>query len=443
LFESVKKFFSARPKNIPAPTAEQTNSDWFSRIGNRVSRRFRTYGLNTAKQKQLRQLSRNGIVRRGIERIKKGVLNLDYRIDAKGKVNAKQLEQIKLVINNILENPNIRHDYRSFWDMVLEDLIVLDAGVFNKVKGGNPMRPLFLYPVDGTTMEILEPYDFVNPDGDVYAQNASWLGQEKRFSTHEIAYLQMNHFTDTPYGLSPIEKLWRYLNYFLDALDNAADTASNDTPKFMISFEGVDINNTTLKAYREYMVNEIEGTSHIPIVGGKVNAVQIGAINSDSLFLEWQKFLLTLVAKCFDLPESFFITSDVNDRNTLDQQQQQVTQEAVKPYADLIEKAINEHILKELGYYNVTVQFVYEETATQKKEKSDRIGKEYTLGIITQRQALTELGYAIVENKYIDMTSKEATAAMNVDYPANNGGFKGQGDSANGWANKPTTNKTD
>lgn len=442
MFERVKKIFSSRPKNIPAPTAEQTSNTWWNKLGNRVSRRFRTYGLNSSKQKQLRNLSRSGIVRRGIERIKKGVLNLDYRIDAKGKVNAKQLEQIKLVINNILENPNIRHDYRSFWDMVLEDLIVLDAGVFNKVKGGNPMRPLFLYPVDGTTIEILEPYDFVNPDGDVYAQNASWLGQEKRFSTHEIAYLQMNHFTDTPYGLSPIEKLWRYLNYFLDALDNAADTASNDTPKFAMAIEGADTN--SLKALREYMVNEIEGTGHVPILGGKVSGVQIGAINSDSLFLEWQKFLLTLVAKCFDLPESFFITSDINDRNTLDQQMQQVTQEAVKPYAKLIEKAINEHILKELGIYNVEFRFVFEETATQKKEKSDRIGKEYTLGIITQRQALEELGYAIVENKYIDMTSKEATAAVNKDYAVNTGGgFHGQGDAVNGWSDKPTDNKTD
>jgi phage portal protein BeeE len=379
-----------------------------------LPRRYRTYGLNTNKQKQLRNLSRNGIVRRGIERIKKGVLSLTYEL--KSKDNSKITEQKKLIINTIIKNPNIVHDYKSFFDMILEDVLTFDAGVFNKVKGGNSNRPLFLYPIDGTTIDILQPYDYTNPDGDMYVQKIGLLN-ERTYSIREIAYLQINHFTDTPYGLSAVEKLYRYLNYFLDALDNAADIASIDTPKFMIALKGVEANK--LKEFREYMANEIEGSGHIPIVGGEVDSAQIGAINADSLFIEWQKFLLTLVAKCFDLPESFFISNDVNDRNTIEEVQQQVIIEAIKPYADLIEKAINLHIIQELGIYDIEFKFIYAETETQKKLKTDRVISMVSSDLLTLDEARVELGKEPLNSKYSKYTITEAKARINEAHQIN------------------------
>jgi HK97 family phage portal protein len=436
------KFFSARPKAIPAPTAETSAADTFSPLSKMLPRRYRTYGLNKNKQKQLRNLSRNGIVRRGIERIKRGVLSLDYQLTPIGKVSNKQMEQIKLRVDNVLQSPNIIHNYEAFFDMILEDLITLDAGVFNIVKGGNPMRPIFLYPVDATTIEILQPYDFTNPDGDRYVQRVAWQYNEKTFSTNDMAYLQINHFTDNCYGLSAVEKLWRYLNYFMDALDNAADIASADTPKFLIAIK--DAESGKLKEFRVYMQNEIEGTGHIPIVGGDVDSKQIGAISADSLFLEWQKFLLTLVAKCFDLPESFFISADVNDRNNLSEVEQQVLMEAIKPYAKVIERAINVHVLQAMGIYNVKFEFKFEQTETEKKAKEDRVGNKYLRGIITRNQALEELGYPKSDSKYADLDTFEAKAKLNKDYAVNTGGggFNGQGSSKDSYSDKPTVNKT-
>jgi phage portal protein BeeE len=419
-----QKIFSARPKSIPAPTAETSEADSWG-LNKLLPRRYRTYGLNKNKQRQLRQLSRNGIIRRGIERIKRGVKNLDYELEIQGKMSNKQQEQLRTAIDTVLQSPNIIHDYDAFIDMVLEDLIVLDAGVFNVVKGGNPMRPLFLYPVDSMTIEILQPYDFTNPNGDRYVQRASWAIDEKTFSTNDMAYLQINHFTDTPYGLSAVEKLWRYLNYFMDALDNASDIASADTPKFIVAIKEGD--DGKIRKFKEYMLNEIEGTGHIPVVGGEIDSKQIGAINSDSLFLEWQKFLLTLVAKCFDLPESFFITADVNDRNNLSEVEQQVLMEAVKPYAKVIQRAINVNVIQAMGIYNVKFKFKYDETETEKKTKEDRISNKYLRGVITQNQALAELGYPLSTSKYADLTITEAKARINKDFAVNTGGFNGQG----------------
>ena len=391
---------------------------------NRVlPRRFRTYGYNTQEQKALRQLSRNGIIRRGIEKIKKGVLNLDHELRPIGKVPQKKLQYQKAVIETIIGNPNLVHDYRSFFDMILEEVVVLDYGVINKVKGGNPMRPLFLYPIDGTTVEILQPYDYTNPDGDMYVQRKS-IAEERMYSQREMTHIQMNHFVDTPYGLSAVKKLYRYLNYFMDVLDNSADIASVDTAKFMVHFEGATPEE--LRKVREYMANEIEGTGRTPIVGGgKLTSVQTGSINSDGLLLDYHKFLLTLCAKCFDMPESYFITSDVNDRNTIDEVEQKVLLEAIKPYADLIERFINVHVLQELGIFDMEFKFIYAESDAQKQARIDRVKSQVALDIITLDEGRVELGKQPLNTKYSKCTISQAKAMINEDFGIN--GFDGVG----------------
>ena len=417
----IQKLFGGRKSNTPAPTAEQTEVSLMNRV---LPRRFRTYGYNTQKQKSLRQLSRNGIVRRGIEKIKKGVLNLDYELKPIGKVPQKKLQYQQAIIKTILDNPNIVHDYGAFFDMILEETIVLDFGVINKVKGGNPMRPLFLYPIDGTTVEILQPYDYTNPDGDMYVQRKS-IAEERMYSQREMTHIQMNHFVDTPYGLSAVEKLYRYLNYFMDCLDNSADIASIDSAKFYLHFEGA--NPDDLRKIREYMSNEIEGTGRVPIFGGsgKASSGQMGAINSDSLFIDYQKFLLTLVAKCFDLPESYFITSDVNDRNTIEEVEQKVMLEAIKPYAQAIERFINVHVLQELGIFDMEFKFVYSETDAQKQARVDRVKSQVALDIITLDEARVELGKQPLNTKYSKVTVSQAKAMINEDFGIN--GFNGVG----------------
>lgn len=422
ILRNLAKYFSSRPKSIPEPTAdavgENTSSPW-TRINKTVSRRFRTYGIQQNKQKQLRNLSRNGIVRRGVERIKRGVLNLEYQLEPVGskKISNRQMEQYRTLVDAVLQQPNLVHDYQAFWDMVLEDIIVLDAGTFNKVKSANRLHPLYLYPVDATTIDILQPYDFTNHNGSRYVQHASWSLDDKEFTTDDLAYLQLNHFTDNPYGLSPIEKLWRYLNYFMDALDNAADIASADTPKFIISIK--DAEEGKIKQFREYMQNEIEGSGHVPVIGGECNSAQIGAINADSLFIEWQKFLLTLVAKCFDLPESFFISADVNDRNNLSEVQQQVLQEAIKPYARLLERAINLHVLQTMGVTGVQFKFIFEESLADKKSRTGLVLDMVKSDLITLDEARVKLGEPMLNTKYSQVTITEAKALINEDHGIN------------------------
>ncbi len=415
------RLFSKRKQgDIPEPTTQQNQSSLLSRL---APRRFRTYSYSM-KQKQLRSLSRDGIIRRGIEKIKRGILTLDFELVPVDGATKTYFKRNKETVANVLSNPNIIHDYHDFFDMILEDLIVLDAGVFNKCLGGNPLRPIFLYPVDSTTIGKLEPFDYTNPDGYVYEQTEG-LTMGRKFTTKDIAYLQMNHFTDTPYGLSSVEKVWRYLNYFMDALDNAADIASNDIPKYLINVVNGEENK--VKDLRSYISDVIQGTGNVPVVGGDVRGVQVGAINSDSLFLEWQKFLLTLTAKCFDLPESFFIASEINDRNTISETEQQILINAIKPYANVLERAINKDIIQAMGVTNVKFQFKYQQTDEQRKLNEERVIKKYESGLCTENEGRAELGHEISTSKYSDLNIFESKAQMNKDYYVQSGGFNGQG----------------
>lgn len=423
-FNWLKRIFAGRQQNTPGPNAETSQLSYYNKL---IPRRYRTYSLDVGKQKQLRALSRVGIVRRGIDVIKDGVLSLPYTLEPVGKVPTKQLELNKSIIKNVLNRPNLVHDYRAFFGMVLDDLITLDAGVWNQRKGGNPLRPLFLYAVDAITMEKLQPYDFTNPDGDMYLQRTPGIAQDKTFSPHDIKWLQKNHFTDNPYGLSPLEVMYRYLSYLMDAIDNAADIASVDTIKFVLALEAAE--STKLKEAQEY-IESVQGTGGIPLFGGKINSAQVGAINSDSLYIEWQKFLLTLCAKCLNLPESCLVTNDVNDRNNISEVRQQIIMEAIKPYADILELAINQQIIEAMGITNIVFKFVYEETEAQKKAKTDRINSMVTTEQITINEAREMQGISTkLPTEYGDYTLSEAKARINEKRQANSGGFNGSGDS--------------
>lgn len=423
MLNKVKQWFS-RPKNVPQPSADQTALTPYQKM---MPRKYQNRNHNLSKGKVLRNMASNGMIRIAIEHIKKGIKNLDYNIVNADPSDKKKYLRERQIIKNILEQPNIIQDFDALIDMILEDILVLDAGVVNKCKSGNPMKPLYLYPVDGTTISILEPFDYTNPNGLRYEQATNYI-EKKWFTSADLGYIQMNYFTFMPYGCSPVEKIFKYFQFFIDSNDTANDVASSDTSKFLLNL-GKDVGSDKMLEFRKYMSEEISGTGAIPVVAGDgVSSCQIGAINSDSLFIEWQKFLLILTAKGFSLPEKVLIGQPTNDKNTTSEETEYILQNAIKPYANLIAKMINNHVLDVLGYSFLRFEYNYAETEAQKKAKSDRINNEYVNGIITQNQALKELGYEPSKSPYADLCSTEAKAKINMDFPAQSGGFNGQGD---------------
>ena len=305
--------------------------------------------------------------------------------------------------------------------------MTLDAGAFEKTFGNDPARPLFLYPTDGSTIQFCVPYDYTNPLAARYAQQQPL--ELKTFSSQQLAYLQRNHFTDRPQGLSPILTAYNYITYLLNANERADDVASNATADFMIYFKEMPASQR--EEFIKYMQEEIEGTGKIPVGSGPgdLDTKQIRAINKDGLYLEYQQFLMSIVAISFGCPPEKMGLTKSNDRSTAEDIDAVLMSELVKPYADIWEDAVNEHILKPLGFDKMfRFKFVYAQTSDQLKKVEDLAINKYTKDITTVNETRKILGLPPAADKYADMRISEYKANLNADLGINNGGF---GDSKN------------
>lgn len=426
LWDKITRIFAAR-----SPTGDAVPNQAFEWYGRSRNRQALSKPPSTI---QLRNFAKNSIVRRPINLIKDTVVRLDYRLVNIDTGNKRAYLKQKKLAKAIIDNPNIVHSRKTFLKMVVEDLTVLDAGVFEKTWGKDVNRPLFLYPVDGSTMQMVVPYDYTDDNAARYAQQQA-QGM-KYFSAKQIAYLQRNHFTHTPYGLSPVLSAYQYIQQFLNANERADGVAGNATADFIISL-GSQVKEKDRQAFMQYFEEEIEGTGKIPIINGtdNIDTKQIRAISKDGLYQEWQQFLLTIIAVSFGLPPQKIGVLMQADRSTADDLDKIVMDELVKPYADIIEDAYNEHVLKPLGYDKYfRFEFVYEESQKDKTMAASRINSEYQAGYITANEAREKAGYERIENEYCDMIADERKAKINADIGSN--GYHGLGN--DGWEDKET-----
>lgn len=425
--DKLLSIFSARPKNSPEPTTiPNQNFNWATK-----QRQYKSTLPKSPTTVQLRNFAKNSLIRRPISIIEDTITRLPYELTNVNKDDTKLYKRQREIAMNVIAQPNVIHSWKPFIKMLLDDLVTLDAAVFEKIQGGNPVQPLFLYPTDGSSIQWVVPYDYTNPDAARYAQVQPL--ETKYFSSKQLAYLQRNYFTDRPEGLSPVLAAYNYIVYFLDANEKAQGVASNSTSEFLVNL-GENVTATERQAFSDYMENEINGTGTIPVIAGSkgIDTKQIKAINSDGLYQAWQEFLMSIIAISFGLPPQKLGILQTNDRSTADDLDNILMAELVKPYASIIEDAVNEHILKPLGYDKFfKFSFVYAETEAQKKLRSDRVTQELEKGVITENESRVLLGHAKRDSKYADVSYAEAKAMMNQDYFVQAGGFNGQGDTKN------------
>lgn len=374
--------------------------------------------------RQLRNFSRDPIVRRAITIVQDTLARQPYRISVIGG-RGKHTKEIE-IIKNIIENPNLIDSRNSFTKRLIDDAMVLDAMCAEVAKCRSNKQPVYLYPVDGSTIQMVVPYDYTDDESVRYMQNQT--DGMKYFTAKDIAYLQRNYFTYQPYGLSPIQVAYQYIRYYLDSTEQANDKATNATAEFLISL-GDGVTEEQRNSFCEYMKNEIEGTGHIPVVAGSKNLEtrQIKAINSDGLYLQWMDKLTQIVGVAFGIPPEKLGMVVANDRSTGEDQENAMIQELIKPYACMLEDLYNKYVIDTMGLGGVLkFEFIFEDSERQKTAKSKRIVDEYYKGVITENEVRKMMGYEESSSQYANMTYPEKTANINVDLGIA-GGFNGNG----------------
>lgn len=400
-----------------------------------LPRGFATREKSMSKER-IRKFAKTPYCRRAINIIKNGILSLPWVIEKRDLNNDNEAldNQIK-VIENCISNPNNSDTYRSLIGTAIEDVLTGDCGAIEVCVGSDMQRPIWLYPVDGYSIKVAT--NFVTSPTDIkYIQNNN-DGKEVKLQDQELIYMKMNDFSYTPLGLSPIESAFNIICYLLDAQRYAGEVANNAVPKYILDL-GKDIDEQTLVKFRKYFNEEVYGKGEVPIVGGSdgIKSCAIAGQTDDNLYLKWQHFLISVLAYSFGIDPKRFNEGSQTDRSTVDEQRQNLFDEAIKPMAEMIAEHINKKVIGRLNLSNaIKFRYVYEDSETRKKERSDRVLNELNADILTINEARMLLGYDKLEGndlkKYGLMLKSQYKTALNIEYSEktmqDTGGFNGNG----------------
>ena len=358
--------------------------------------------------------------------IRDGVLAQEWKI--KPIKDGQRLPMHALrAVGNIIEHPNSIDDYRSFWGQILDEALVGDNGAAEIVFDGDIQKPINLYPVNGFSLEHVKGF-FTNPEFPRFCQVTE--GNRRVYlDNQDIFYLQRTKTTDTPFGLSPLEAAFNELNALFDAEGYAHRQASNAFPKNALNL-GEDVDEQSLFKFRKYFQEEVYGYGQTPIIGGSkgASAIQIGVEDDKGLFLEWQKHLITIVALAFSIDPKKLGQGSNTDRSTVEEQNESLLSDAIRPYCLLIQDEINRKIIDRLGLADVMkFEFRFEDTLEQKTQKQKMLTEQWINGGITLNEYRDALGFKPLQSEYDEMTQTEMKSALNKKYAVQTGGFNGLG----------------
>ena len=267
-------------------------------------------------------------------------------------------ERIAVLTENF-EAPNPDDSFRSMIEQVLEDVLVGGFGAIELDLTGDERRPLVLWPVDGASIRIKSDWDG-NPASPRYVQTTGQFAPnaEITLADEELAYIRLNPRTHTPFGLGKLEVAFETIHEFLGAHRYAARLASNTVVQYALWLQNLT------PQHHERLIrwwqDEIEGTGKVPIlsVESKPEVLRFGAGTDADLRLQWQEFLIRMIADAFDLPPMMLgLERDVN-RNTATTMYDDAFRTAVVPVARLIAEHLTRDVIsKRLGWNDL--QFVF------------------------------------------------------------------------------------
>ncbi|MEK3699347.1 phage portal protein [Paenibacillus sp. FSL R10-2199] len=343
---------AGRTKNEPDRQTENYAQSWgyLSRNGNNQPAVKRT-------PTNLRLLSESPIPRRAINVLKDGITKLNWSVAAIDENDTEKYKDICKLIERSLLKPNSGDSFRSWLEQVVEDMLVCSAGSSEILKAGDPLRPFRMYPVDAFSIDLYPQWDG-KPDSYRFAQRIN--GQYVHLTASEMMYIRMNPRTSTPFGLSPLETVWESAENFVSSHKTAGNQTKNTILNKILNLgTGKDGNSVDAKAFRTYWNSEVQGKGIIPIISGfNPSVLNLGATDDKSLFLEWQRFLIEIIAISFGVsPKKLGQTKDVN--RTTAESEDDDTEATVQSIAENIVEHINNHIIDGIFKMGGVIEFKF------------------------------------------------------------------------------------
>lgn len=367
---------------------------------------YRNYGsrlemLPKRTPENLRRFAETPVARKAINTIKDRVAGMHWRVQPRKGRKIEELpdgEARIRTLTEVFEQPNPDDSFRSFAEQVLEDIIVGGFGAVELRLGSDAERPLTLWPVDGATVRLRSDWDG-KPDSLRYVQETGAFGEQGKIELkdEELSYIRLNPRTHTPFGLGRLEVAFETIHAFLGAHRYAANLASNSVVQYALWMQELDA------AQHERLIrwwqDEIEGTGRVPILTAeqRPEVLRFGGGTDADLRLQWQQFLIRIIADAFDLPPMFLgVEGDVN-RASSKTLGDAAFHTAIVPTARLLaEHLTRDAIGKRLGWNDLEFVFTDTQAASELEqvEIQDILLKNGVLTVneVRRMRGLPELG---------------------------------------------------
>lgn len=376
--------------------------------------------------RNLRWFSITPYARRAINSIKNPIAMLEWEIvPTDGQHPNSELARQIEVASYCIDHPNLDDSFRTFIEQIVED-IMLGGGAWEMQLSGDKLRPLWMWPVDGLTIQMYSGWKG-NPREKRYVQIVGYgnfvgngLGQQIELSNDELVYIRPNPSTATPFGQGPLEVAFNTVSRLLGTGEFAGNVAVNALPSI-----GLDLGEggtpEMLNAFRQYWRNEVEGQGNMPIFSMASaekargpSVLRLYPEGDDALYLKYQEFLIRELATCFDIsPQNLGLERDVN-RNTSETSEDRDRRQAVKPYAHLIASHITREVLHaKLGFSQLEFRFKGIE-AEDELNLAEVYEYEYENNSITPNEYREQQGKPPLANPFADMLKADVDIAINA-----------------------------
>jgi phage portal protein BeeE len=275
-------------------------------------------------------------------------------------------------LTGLFRAPNpATESFRGFIEPIIEDLLVLDAGVVEKEFNLNGMVGR-LWGVDGATIKVstiwdgeddAEPRYFWYPDHQLRAS----------LTNRELVYMMDNPATYRVVGLAPLETLKLAIDSELGSSAYNDRQMRAPTPDGMLDL-GENARPDQVEKFKNFWRSEVAGMGALAIVGGTKNAkfLQFRQNNRDAQFMEWQEYLVRKIAAVFKLsPQDLMLERDVN-RSTSEVQQENTEDRGLRPMLGLVSDYFTREVVWDPAFGGEKNNLAFQFTALNLKESMTR-----------------------------------------------------------------------
>lgn len=364
----------------------------------------------------LRRFAKTVYARRLIKSIKDPIAMLDWEIAPKEGVELNpELQRQIDVTTHCFAKPNHDDSFSTLIEQVIEDQITCGAGAIEHQLGGDPLRPLWMWPTDAMSIQIFAGWNGDNNDPR-YWQALGYGnvgGQQGRpIRNDELVFARVDPNTESPFGIGAIEVAFSTINRLLGVQSFAGNVASNATPENMLFFKGLA--SEDLDRIRTYWRNEVEGQGNAPIFGGDAEpeAIPLRGAKDEALFLKYHEVLIReLFAAGGMSPQNAGLEHDVN-RNTSEVAEDRDWRLTIVPTARRLSMHLNREVIEaKLGFSQIEHKWVGLDRDDE--EASAKIYEiRYKNNMITPNEERGRLNLPRLDNPWADLTFADAQIAM-------------------------------